>query len=57
MEMTILVITIIALGYALVLIKDIQSDTSNLKLNISRAMQKIDDIIKKMKDGPANWKD
>ena len=31
MEMTILVITIIALGYALVLIKDIQSDTSNLK--------------------------
>jgi hypothetical protein len=57
MEMTILVITIIALGYAIVLIKDIQSDTSNLKLNISRAMQKIDDIIKKMKDGPANWKD
>ena len=57
MEMIILVITIIALGYAIVLIKDIQSDTSNLKLNISRAMQKIDDIIKKMKDGPANWKD
>ena len=57
MEMTILVITIIALGYAIVLIKDIQTDTSNLKLNISRAMQKIDDIIKKMKDGPANWKD
>jgi|TARA_B100000809_G_C14981030_1_gene474532 hypothetical protein len=57
MEMGILLFTIIALGYAIVLIKDIQSDTSNLKLNISRAMQKIDNIIKKMKDGPANWKD
>jgi len=56
MEMLILVIMILALGYAIVLIKDIQTDTSNLKLNISRAMQKIDNIIKKMKDGPANWK-
>lgn len=57
MEMGILLFTIIALGYAIVLIKDIQTDTSSLKLNISRAMQKIDNIIKKMKDGPANWKD
>ncbi len=50
MEMGILLITIIALGYLIVLIKDIRSDTSNLSLNISRAMQKIDDIIKKKKD-------
>ena len=50
MEMLVLVIMVVALGYAIVLIKDIQSDTSNLKLNISRTMQKIDDIVKKMKD-------
>ena len=41
---------VVTLTPAMGVIKDIQSDTSNLKLNISRAMQKIDDIIKKNKD-------
>ena len=45
MEMFILVVMILLMGYLIVLIKDFQSDTINLKQAVEKVMTKFDDII------------
>ena len=48
MEMFILVVMILLMGYLIVLIKDFQSDTINLKQAVEKVMTKFDDIIARL---------
>ena len=45
MEMFILIVMILGLGYAIVLVKDLQTDTTKLKSAVENVMKKFDDII------------
>ena len=48
MEMFILVVMILLMGYLIVLIKDFQTDTINLKQAVEKVMKKFDDIIARL---------
>ena len=48
MEMFILIVMILGLGYAIVLVKDLQTDTTKLKSAVENVMKKFDDIIARL---------
>ena len=48
MEMFILIVMILLMGYLIVLIKDFQTDTINLKQAVEKVMKKFDDIIARL---------
>ena len=45
MTMFILIIVVLLMGYLVILIRDLQTDTMNLKLAIENVMKKFDNII------------
>ena len=48
MEMLILIIMVLLMGYLIILVKDFQTDTINLKQAVEKVMKKFDDIIARL---------
>ena len=48
MEMFILIVMILGLGYAIVLVKDLQTETTKLKSAVENVMKNFDDIIARL---------